>query len=287
MSPASGDYYVVLGVRRDASEEEIRRAFRRLAREHHPDVNRGTRTSEERFKAINEAYDVLGDRQRRRDYDEFGSNWRHADELRSGGRRVFRGRRSRGRGQSSGSGGFSFADMFGFGNSANAGGGLHSNAVETTITLEDALSGTEVTVSVSAPNGATRSLAVKIPPGIANGGKVRVQPSGMGPLDVSVRIADHSRFERVGDDLKMRFEAPLHVPLLGGIARVTTLDGAVELTIPSGTQNGKVFRLAGKGMPRLRASGRGDLLAELKVVLPQDLSEEELRLAEMLRARGG
>ena len=276
MPTGTRDFYNVLGVNRGASDEEIRRAYRRLAREHHPDVNRGNKASEARFKLINEAYEVIGDAKNRRDYDEFGEQWRHADELRARSSRVFGGRGGRGAGRmdfGSFGGGFPFSEMFGFGDS-----GRSRHLVETDVTLEEAFSGLERTVSVSTPGGSVRNIAVKIPAGIADGGTVRVMPSGMGHLDVKVRIQRHHEFERVGDDLRSEFKTPLHVPVLGGTARVRTLDGAVELKIPAGTQNGMTFKLSGKGMPKLNGSGRGDLITTLKVVLPESVGEEERRL---------
>ena len=281
MATDNKDFYSVLGVSRGSSEDEIRRAYRRLAREHHPDVNRGDRGSEARFKLINEAYEVLGDAKRRRDYDEFGDQWRHADELRAGSRRVFGGSGNRGPGRmdfGSFGGGFPFSEMFGFGD-----GGTSRHSVETELTLEEAFSGLERTVSVSAQGGSVRNIAVKIPAGIADGGTVRVRPSGMGTLEVKVQVRKHREFERVGDDLRSEFMTPLHVPVLGGTARVRTLDGAVELNIPAGTQNGRTFRLKGKGMPRLNGSGRGDLIARLKVMLPESVGEEEQRLFTRLK----
>ena len=281
MATGTRNFYNVLGVNRGASDEEIRRAYRRLAREHHPDVNRGDRASESRFKLINEAYEVLGDAKNRRDYDEFGDQWRHADELRSRSSGVFGGRGGRGTGSmdfGSFGGGFPFSEMFGFGD-----GGRSRHLVETDVTLEEAFSGVERTVSVSTPGGSVRNIAVRIPAGIADGGTVRVMPSGMGHLDVKVRIRRHHEFERVGDDLRSEFKTPLHVPVLGGTARVRTLDGAVELKVPAGTQNGMTFKLSGKGMPKLSGSGRGDLITKLKVVLPESVGEEERRLFERLK----
>lgn len=282
MATGDRDYYGTLGVHRGASADDIKRAYRRLAREHHPDMNRGSSPSEARFKSINEAYEVLGDKKRRRDYDEFGSQWRHADELRAQSRGGFGGGGFRGPGGSGfgpfGGGGFSFSDMFGFGN-----GGRSQVSVEVEITLEEAFAGVEQTVGVSDPSGPRRNIAVKIPAGIADGGTVRVRPSGMGSLDVKVRVREHPEFERVGDDLRSEFKSPLHVPVLGGTARVRTLDGAVDLTIPAGTRNGKTFRLRGKGMPRLQGSGRGDLIAKLSVSLPDPISKEEQKLFARLK----
>lgn len=285
MASQTQDYYNVLGVRRGASEDEIKRAYRKLAMRHHPDVNKGDSGSEDRFKAINEAYDVLSDPGRRRDYDEFGSDWRYAEQLRSGAGGFFGG----GRGSSSGfgnfadfnggDGGFSFSRLFGFGETSRE--QAHEAAIE--IPLEQAYFGTERTVYLAAHSGNTRPIAVKIPAGITDGGKIRIRPSGTAPVDVRVRIMKHRLFKRTGDDLRVEFSVPLHVPVLGGTARIPTMDGTAELSVPEGTQNGRVFRLAGKGMPQMRGAGKGDLLAKLKVMLPTVLSPEERDLFEQIR----
>lgn len=278
----------MLGVRRGASEDEIKRAYRKLAMRHHPDVNKGDSRSEDRFKAINEAYDVLGDPGRRRDYDEFGSNWRHAEQLRSGAGGIFGGAggSSSGFGNfgdfNGGDGGFSFARLFGFGESSRE----RAHELTTEISLEQAYSGTECTVHVPAHSGKSRPIVVKIPAGITDGGKIRIRPSGMAPVDVQVRITKHRLFERTGDDLRAEFSVPFHVPVLGGTASIPTMDGTAELTVPEGTQNGRVFRLAGKGMPQMRGAGRGDLLAKLKVTLPTLLSPEERDLFRQIRELG-
>ena len=285
MAAHSQDYYQVLGVQRHASDDDIKRAYRKLALQHHPDVNRGNRTSEDRFKAINEANDVLGDSSRRKDYDEFGSNWRHADQIRSGTGRPFGSAGQHGTRFGNFSdfgadgGGFSFSRLFGFGGELKE--QVHGAVTE--ITLEQAYSGTECTVRVAVGTAKARSIAVKIPAGISDGGKVRVRPSGMAPVEVEAKVLKHRLFERIGDDLHVEFPVPIHIPALGGTARVPTMDGAVELTIPPGTQNGRTFRLSGKGMPQLRGTGRGDLIAKLIVELPTDLSAGERKLFEQLR----
>ena len=285
MAAQSQDYYQVLGVQSHASANDIKRAYRKLALQHHPDVNRGNRASEDRFKAINEAYDVLSDPSRRKDYDEFGSNWRHADQIRSGTGRPFGSARQHDTrfgnfsDFSADGGGFSFSRLFGFGGEPKE--QVHRAVTE--ITLEQAYSGTECTVRVAVGSGKARSIAVKMPAGISDGGKVRVRPSGMVPVEVEARVRKHRLFERIGDDLLVEFPVPMHVPVLGGVARVPTMDGAVELTIPAGTQNGRTFRLSRKGMPQSRGTGRGDLIAKLKVELPTDLRSEERKLFEQLR----
>lgn len=300
MATATTDFYGILGVPREASEADIKRAYRSLARQYHPDVNKDDPESEAKFKAVNEAHDVLSNGKSRRDYDEFGDDWRHADQLRASGAQ-FGGGSSGARGRAGSGDGFrvftfagddgsafSFADLFGHGGGFGSGFGPASEpqvaqSVEMQVTLEEAFRGSERVIEIRQPQGDTRAIAVKIPAGIADGGKIKVRPDGMPPIDATVRVAAHPVFERRGDDLRCDFEVPLDLPVLGGHARVRTLDGVVELDIPAGTPNGKAFKLAGKGMPGMRGAGRGNLIATLKVVLPRHVDAEQRQLFEKMR----
>ena len=312
------DFYNTLGVGRDASEKDIRSAYRRLARKSHPDVNSGDAEAGERFKKINEAYQVLSDKKTRRDYDEFGENWRHAEQMRNFGGR---GGSRRGPGVhfqqfdlgdlgDSGFGGL--GDLFGFG--ARAGGPRQGAArrraqeVETQITLAEAYSGATRLVSYQAARpcescGGTgrrgsavcaacrgagmevrpARLEVKIPAGIDDGGRIRVRPSPDVELALRVRVRPDSRFTRKGSDLHAEVSVPYLDAILGGEVEVPTMAGRVMLTIPAGSQNGRSFRLSGKGMPRLGGGAPGALVANLKVVLPESVDGEERELFERLR----
>ena len=312
------DFYSTLGVGRDASEKDIRSAYRRLARKYHPDVNSGDAEAGERFKRINEAYQVLSDEKTRRDYDEFGENWRHAEQMRNFGGR---GGSRRGPGVhfqqfdlgdlgDSGFGGL--GDLFGFG--SRAGGPRQGAArrraqeVETQITLAEAYSGATRLVSYQAArpcescSGTGRRgsaacaacqgagmevrparLEVKIPAGIDDGGRIRVRPSPDVELALRVRVRPDSRFTRKGSDLHAEVSVPYLDAILGGEAEVPTMAGRVMLTIPAGSQNGRSFRLSGKGMPRLGGGDPGALVATLKVVLPESVDVEERELFEGLR----
>jgi len=298
------DYYAILGVNRNASQKEIRSAYRRLARKHHPDVNPGDKASEALFKEINAAYDVLSDPEKRRKYDLYGENWVHADE-------IERAQRARGRGGSFRFGGagvdmgpeFDIGDIFGSifgGGSGRRGGGFHFEAppvnVEQPIevTLEEAFSGTTRTLLVPGDHGEQRRLEVKIPAGVDNGSRVRIAGEGRasfngqrGDLYVVVSVRPHDRFERKGDDLYTDVEAPLTTPVLGGEVEVQAIGKKVALRLPPGTQNGQTFRLAGLGMPKLgNPQRRGDLFARIKVRLPKAVGEKERRLFEQLREAG-
>lgn len=285
------DYYEILGVDRNASEAEIKKAYRKLARQYHPDINPGNASAEARFKEINEAYEVLSDSEKRAKYDRFGRDWQRYQQAPDGG--GFGG---------FGTGDFSdlFETLFGGGRS---GGGVRPNvsyrangqdveqAVD--ITLEEAFSGTQRTLQFHNPNGQPRSITVKIPPGVDTGSRVRVAGEGApgigggqrGDLYLLINVAPHAHFERRGDDLYIRAPVDLYTMLLGGDVKVPAMGGkTVTLKVPAGTQNGKVLRISGQGMPQLRvAQSRGDMYVTLEVSLPTRLSSRERELVEQLR----
>jgi curved DNA-binding protein len=334
------DYYQTLGVDRSATQAEIKKAFRRLAREHHPDAKPGDSAAERRFKQINEANAVLSDPEKRRKYDMLGANWdaySHADAAAGAAGNPFGaggpfagfggtggGARTGQRGNvryefrtsGGGAGGGEFSDFFrmffseegatdgppGRGrratggptfeeilgqmgiddSAAGAGRGSHQRTAPAgargataeaiaEIDLDEAYRGTTRRVEV---NG--KRLDVTIPAGADTGTKVKLTGQGPagGDLIVAVRVRPHPVFTRRGADLERELPITLEEALLGGQVPVTTLKGRVLLTIPSGTQNGRVFRLKGQGMPRLRGDGTGDLLARVRVVLPTVLDDE-------------
>ncbi|HSD65936.1 MAG TPA: DnaJ C-terminal domain-containing protein [Vicinamibacteria bacterium] len=297
------DYYKILGVSKSASEKEIKAAYRKLARKHHPDVNQGNKDAEARFKEVNEAYEVLGDKEKRKRYDELGANW---DAF---GRGAPPGRGWPGGGvrveyeDLGGAGGFSdfFRTFFGGGGGFGGFGGFPGGEEEFTpaadaqgdveLTLGEVLRGTTREVAVG---GSKRRVEVKIPPGVREGSRVRVAGEGgkgpggrRGDLYLRVRIAPDPTFDRKGDDLLTTVRAPLTSAVLGGEVQVRTLEGLVGIKIPAGTPAGQVFRLRGHGLPKLGARGeRGDLLASLAVELPRTLTARQRELFEELRRSG-
>ena len=295
------DYYRILGVAKTATEKEIKAAFRKLARKHHPDVNPGNKEAEARFKEINEANEVLGDKEKRKRYDELGANWN------SVGREGAQGRAWPGGGvrvefeDLGGAGGFSdfFRTFFSGGGGGFGGfeGGEEASSPasdaegEVDLTLAEVCRGTTREVGVG---GTRRRVEVKIPPGVRDGSRVRVAGEGgrgaggrRGDLYLRVRVAPDPVFERKGDDLQTTLRAPLTAAVLGGEAQVPTLEGTVGIKIPAGTPAGQVFRLRGHGLPKLGASGeRGDLLATLAVELPRSLTARQRELFEELRKSG-
>ncbi len=286
------DYYQVLGVARTASAEEIRSAYRKLAMQYHPDRNAGNKQAEDRFKEVNEAYQVLSDAQKRARYDQMGRaytdyqrrggapggfNW--GDWAAAGGAR----------GQAvdfgdlfGGAGGFSdfFNSFFGgSGASVEFGSGRgRASSPETpvSISLREAYEGAARQLSV----GSLRKQ-VNIPAGARTGTRVRVTnltPEG-GEVYLKVTVEPDANFVRDGDDLTTTIAIDLFTALLGGEAEVPTMTGRVKLTIPAGTQPEQKFRLAGRGMPRLKAPAeKGDLFVKVKVRLPKTLSEEQKNL---------
>jgi curved DNA-binding protein len=309
------DYYQILGVAPDADEKAIRQAFRKLARQYHPDVNPGDKAAEEQFKAINEANQVLSDPEQRKKYDALRTQYQRWQQ---GGRRPqdFNWQdwsASPGEGVYEHYGAYDdLDDLFGgespfsdffttiFGGARRARGAERPSRprrgrdreVEVEVTLEEALRGTTRSIQIG-----DRRIEAKIPPGVYTGARVRLAGQGesgqqggpAGDLYLHIRVAPHATFERSGDDLFMEVPVDIYTAALGGEVRVPTLDGAVMLKIPPQTQSGRTFRLRRKGMPRLEdPNTRGDLYARVRLVLPEPLTERELQtFRELAAARSG
>jgi DnaJ-class molecular chaperone len=318
------DYYKVLGVPTSATPAEIKKAYRKLAREHHPDRNAGNSDAERRFKEVNEAHEVLADPAKRAQYDEMGVHWQDyaragarpgADPFGQGGpfagfgsaagagRGAGAGRRAGMGGAGAGTGGIrfefagdggDFSDFFRTffaggmpddaggsavrGDAVAAGRGSHARgratappAVEAHVdlSLEDAFHGVTRLVDVDG-----KRLEVKIPAGVETGSRIRLRGRGGGEgaaardLVLIGRVAPHPVFHRDGATLTRELPVTLRESLLGAEVPVRTLTGRVLLRVPAGTQNGRVIRLGGQGMPRLKGDGRGDLLVKVRVILP-------------------
>ncbi len=278
------DFYSTLGVARDATDRQIKAAYRKLARQLHPDVNPGDDSAAERFKRVNEAHDVLNDAKKRKDYDEFGDNWKHADELRKAGASGL----SRGGNPFGGAG--SMFDLFGNGVRGGSdpfdifGGGQMRSTVEGSldVSLDEAYHGTTRRVSISGRTG-TRTIEVTVPVGIRDGGRIRINPDPQTEVLLRVNVRRSSKFTRKGDDLIAEVPLSYVDAALGGEVEVPTMEGRIALTIPEGTQNGRSFRVPGKGMPKRDSEDFGDLIARIKVRMPDHISDEHKRLFEQLR----
>jgi len=293
------DYYQILGVERSASADDIRKAYRKLAMQHHPDRNPGDKKAEEKFKEINEAYQVLSDKDKRARYDQLGSaysNW----QQRGGSPGDFDWNQWFS-GQPGGNvhveygdlndlfGGGGFSDFFqsifgglggmsGTGPSSTRTRAMPNYQQQVEISLQEAYGGARRSIQ---KNG--RRVEVRIPAGVKTGSKVRVPgaaPDGR-DLNLIIEVEADPRFERDGDDLHTSSTIDVFTALLGGEAEVETLEGKVQLKIPAGTQPEQVFRLAGRGMTRLKSSqGKGDLFVRVKVKIPKQLSSKQKSLLE-------
>ena len=324
------DYYAILGVPKGAPEKDIKSAYRKLARKWHPDANPdNARQAEEKFKDIQEAYEVLGDPEKRKKYDVLGSDWqraaREADQQRSyrqaqgadfGGFNGFSGT-----GTPGGASGFSdFFDMFfsGIGRPRTAGSGPGASQqrgedLESTIelALHDAFEGGRKSVTLQVEDACprchgtgtdrnrvcpqchgigrfreTKKFDVTIPRGVRDGQRIRLAGQGAsgpgggprGDLFLVVHLAGDDRYERKGDDLYLDLPVSIYDLILGAEVRVPTMNGDVTMTIPAGTQNNKMLRLSGKGMPKLKDAGYGDEYVRLIGQLPTNLTDKEQKL---------
>jgi curved DNA-binding protein len=316
------DYYSTLGVSKTATQEDIKKAFRKLARKHHPDVNPGDKAATEKFKEISEAYEVLSDLEKRQKYDQFGSQWQQYSQ--TGGRpedfnwsqwqagpgtsysyrtvtpeefaEMFGGEGREGHFSSF------FETLFGgagrpFTGGAQAGPEFryqphprHGRDLDYTmkVTLEEAFHGGSRILEWETG----RKIEAKVPPGVKTGSKLRLKGQGepgrdggeAGDLLLHIEVLPHERFVREGDNLSLILPVDLFTLLLGGKATVSGLDRAVVLDIPAGTANGRVFRLKGLGMPHLKNPGeRGDLLVKVEAVLPEHLGDKEKELVQQWR----
>ena len=305
------NYYETLGVSRNASEKEIKAAFRKLARKHHPDVNPGDKSAEEKFKEINEAYEVLSDPEKRRKYDALGADWQRYQQTGGQPQDFDWSRWAAGQGESGGNVRYAspddlqdlfgdespFSDFF----STLFGGGRAQGAARARrgfdfeqpveISFDEAFRGTTRTLALDG-----KRIEARIPAGVRTGSRVRLVGQGgpgqsggeSGDLYLVIEVLPEPRFERQGDDLYTEAPVDFFTAALGGEVRVPTPEGSVALKIPPRTPAGRTFRLKGKGMPVPGGTARGDLLAKIRIVLPDDLDESEMNaLREVAARRGG
>jgi DnaJ-class molecular chaperone len=306
------DYYKILGVPKGADEKDIKSAYRKLARKHHPDVNPNDKASEAKFKEISEAYDVLSDSEKKKLYDQYGSNWEavsqggaNPDDFMGGG----------GGFHIPGGGGFEsiFEQMFSGGRAGRMGGVDFRDFEQSTpkdvekvveLSLEEVDKGGKRTLTYQTMDAqrvrgevstvpTTKKVEVTIPAGIQDGKKLRVPGKGQagsngkaGDLYVVIKWADHPKFHWVGDNLEVEVPVSYETAALGGEIHVPTLRNNLSMKIPPGSQSGQSFRLAGQGITKLGGS-RGDLMAKLKITVPKPLSEAEKKLLDQIRVLRG
>jgi len=287
MTTTFQDYYAALGVSKDASEKEIKSAFRKIARESHPDTHPGDEAAEKRFRLASEAYAVLGDAEKRRKYDELGPRWQEYEQWESAGGQGPNPFSSYGYGPQVhyqtfsaddmdsifGSRGGGFSDFFQqfFGRSYDHESSPPAQDVEAVgdITLEEAYHGTTRTVSLTGGKK-ERRIEVKIPAGIKSGSRVRAKGQAQqGDLYIKVNVRPHARFVRKGDELFTTVSVPLATAIAGGAVTVDTISGKqIALTVTPNTKNGAKLRARGQGMPRSTGTGHGDLIAEVDIQIP-------------------
>ncbi len=314
------DYYKVLGIERSASQQEVNKAFRKLARKYHPDVNKDA-GAEDRFKEVNEAYEVLKDPEKRKRYDALGANWKAGDAFqappgfegmhfnfgggRGGGFRSSGGGFSdffssmfagmNGGGAAGMNGAFDINDLFGHGG-AGASGRRPARGqnlrTDLTVSLEDAFHGAKKNISLQHSDGRTRQYDIGIPKGIRDGQSIRLAGEGgngagaAGDLLITVKLAPHPQFTPKGDDLETTVPLAPYQAALGGAVRIPTLDGEVEMTLPPGVSSGARLRLKERGWPT-KSGGHGDLYAIIKIVPAQNPHGRRARALRTIARSGG
>jgi curved DNA-binding protein len=289
------DYYKVLGLDKTATTDMIKKAYRKLARLHHPDVNPNNKEALKKFQAINEANEILSDPEKRKNYDQYGKDWKQSGD--SDKARQYQHRRytsESGRGFSEEEGG-AFSDFFGsmFGG-RNAGAGKQTGfrgknyQAELSLTLKDVFTTHQQTVTLDG-----KSIRITIPAGIEDGQKIRLKGYGApgrtgtpnGDLYITFHVEEHAGFKRVGNDLYTTVVIDLYTAVLGGEITVDTVTGKLKLRVAAGTQNHGKVRLKNKGVPVYKQEGHaGDLYISYNVLIPTDLSDKEVQLFEELSA---
>lgn len=287
------DYYKVLGVEKSATQDEIKKAYRKLAKKYHPDLNKDNPQAKERFQEINEANEVLGDVEKRRRYDEYGEHWKHSEEFEAQQRNAqgFSGFEgfgdfSHSTGNTSGFSDF-FEQLFGGGafrtTQQRRGCDLQATVH---LTLQEAAKTEKRILDIGG-----EKIAITIPAGVTDGQRIRIRERGennpynnqRGDLYIIFRVAPDSRFTREGDNLYTTVTCDIYTLLLGGEIIVPTLDGNIRMNIKPGTQPDSKLRLRGKGMPHYKSEGAGDMIVTIKTTLPQ-LNPIQIELLKQMKA---
>jgi curved DNA-binding protein len=294
------DYYAVLGVPKTASDDDIKKAYRKLARKLHPDLNPNDPEASKKFQQLNEANEVLSDPEKRKKYDQYGKDWQHAEQFEQARRQQQQSRQQYARSDagdydfSDGFGGADFSDFLSsmFGQEGGFRGGRQTTfrgqdyQAELQLNLRDAYTTHKQTMTVDGKN-----IRITVPAGIENGQKIKLAGYGSpgvnggpnGDLYITFVIADDNRYKRKDNDLYVNEEIDLYTALLGGEKVIETLDGKVKVTVQPETQNGAKVRLKGKGFPVYKKEGSfGDLYVQWQIKLPTNLSDEQKELFRKL-----
>ena len=284
------DYYKILGINKNATEKEVKNAYRKLARKHHPDLHPNDKEAKGKFQQINEANEVLSDPVKRKKYDQYGKDWKNAEEFERA--KQYQGQPSQARGsrysEEQGAGGFSdfFESMFGGFGGAERGRQVRFRGEDYTaeihLELLDAYETHKQTLTVNGKN-----IRITIPAGIENGQTIKIANHGgpgmnggpNGDLFITFSIAHHPRFKRLGNNLYTTVELDLYTAVLGGQITIETLKGKVKLTVQPGTQNASKVKLSGKGFPMYKKADQfGDLYVTYEVKIPSNLTEKQKEL---------
>ena len=291
------DYYKILGVDKSASQDDVKKAYKKLARKYHPDLNPNDPDAHRKFQEINEANEVLSDPEKRKKYDQYGENWKHADEFEAQQQQYRQYQNGQGGGAywSSSDDGSEFSDFFEqmFGHRTRGGGGANAGFrgqdyhADLNLSLREAAKTHKQILTV---NG--KQVRITIPAGVANGQVIKLKGYGgeginggpAGDLYITFVIPDDSVFKRLGDDLYVDVTVDLYTALLGGDQLVDTLDGQVKLKVKPETQNGTKVRLKGKGFPVYKKEGQfGDLIVTYSVKLPTNLTEQQKEMFRKIK----
>lgn len=298
------DYYKILGLEKTASDADIKKAYRKLARKHHPDLNPDNKEAQQKFQQLNEANEVLSDPEKRRKYDEYGENWKHAEEIekmRQQQRRQYQGNPFGGGGQewSEGyTGNFDegqFSDLFGdlFGSRS---GGFRSQGRQRGYRGQDFQASLELSLKQASEthkqtlNVNGKNIRITIPAGVSDGQEIKLTGYGgegmnggpKGDLLITFRIKPDQIFRREGNNLYKNQEIDLYTAVLGGDIKLQTFDGQVKLKVKPGTQNGNQVKLSGKGFPKYKKEGHGDLYVTYQIRIPENLTPKQKELFEEL-----
>ena len=294
------DYYKILGVDKTASSDNIKKTYRKLARKYHPDVNPNDKTAESKFKELQEAYDVLKDEKKRKEYDELGSNYFNFKNAGAGGGPSqgeyyydYTGGGPSGFNFNTGGAGFNFEDIFSdlFSRSGKKQGHIKGNDLNAALEISviESVKGTERIINI---NG--EKIKVKIPAGISNGGRIKVSGKGSpglnggpsGDLYIEIAVLNDNIFERKGNDIYVNKKIKLTEAVLGAKVEVSTIDGKIILTIPAGTQNGAKFRVPKKGAADISTKKSGDLIVTIQIEVPSNISEKIKKIFMELSKEG-
>lgn len=288
------DYYQLLGLDKNASQEDIKKAYRKLARKYHPDLNPNDKESHKKFQQINEANEVLSDPEKRKKYDQYGKDWQHAEQFEQARHSPYRsqtfgGDRFRGNFNEEGFSDF-FTSMFG-----DMGGGFHQRQkkfrgedyhAELKLNLSDVYKTHQQLLTVNGQN-----IRITIPAGVENGQRIKIKNYGgpgmnggpNGDLYITFHVVNNTKFKRAGNDLHTTIDLDLYTAVLGGEITIDTLEGKVKLRVKPETQNGTKIKLKGKGLPVYKKEGEsGDLVATFQIRTPTNLTEKQKELFEQL-----